>query len=550
MERVGVVSWPKEAEATYVAEGYWREQPLGALLWQWADSWGDRTALVDGERRLSYRELAVTADALAENLAAQGLADGDNLLVQLPNGWELVVLLLACFRIGVAPVMMLPAHRDYELSGVGAHTRVAAIAVPDVNRDYDHQALAARVATGFDWPCRILVAGSDVRPGNVDLRALAVVEGDVEARRRRLDEVAPKPGDVALFLLSGGTTGLSKVIARTHNDYEYNARQSGLVCGLDQDTVYLVALPAGHNFPLASPGILGTLLVGGRVVMLPTPSPRTAFATIARERVTTVAAVPAVVQHWTTAVAELEPDLSSLELVQVGGSLFAPEDQRRAVKELGCHVQQSFGMAEGLLNYTRFDDDPEVVATTQGRPISPHDEILIVDEDGHAVAPGEPGELLTRGPYTPRGYFAAPEHNARAFTADGWYRTGDVVRIDPASGNFVVTGRIKDLINRGGEKISADEVERLVLLLDQVAEAAAVAAPDPAMGERVCLFVTLHAGGELGLDDLKRLFAEHAMAAFKVPERLEIIAEMPYTAVGKIDKKVLRQLAAAVPAGS
>ncbi|MFI5528784.1 (2,3-dihydroxybenzoyl)adenylate synthase [Kitasatospora sp. NPDC051853] len=549
MERVGVVSWPKEAEVTYVAEGYWREQPLGALLWQWAEERGGRIALVDGERRLSYRELAETADALAENLAGQGLKDGDNLLVQLPNSWELVVLLLACFRLGVAPVMMLPAHRDYELSGVGGHTRVAAIAVPDLCRGYDHQALAARVSAGFDWPCLTLVSGTEVNPGNVDLRSLTAVTGDVAARRARLDAAAPNPGDVAVFLLSGGTTGLSKVIARTHNDYEYNARQSGAVCGLDEDTVYLVALPAGHNFPLASPGILGTLMVGGRVVMLPTPSPRTAFATIARERVTTVAAVPAVVQHWTTAVAEFEPDLSSLKLVQVGGSLFAPEDHHRAVKELGCHVQQSFGMAEGLLNYTRFDDDPEVVATTQGRPISPHDEVLIVDEDGRPVPAGESGELLTRGPYTPRGYFNAPEHNARAFTADGWYRTGDVVRIDPASGNFVVTGRIKDLINRGGEKISADEVERLVLLLDHVAEAAAVAAPDPVMGERVCLYVTLHPGGALELDDLKQLFARHQVAAFKVPERIEVVAEMPYTAVGKIDKKVLRQLAAAVPAG-
>jgi 2,3-dihydroxybenzoate-AMP ligase len=378
---------------------------------------------------------------------------------------------------------------------------------------------------------------------------MADPSGDVAERRRQLDDAAPAATDVALFLLSGGTTGLSKVISRTHNDYEYNARRSGEVCLFGPDTVYGVALPAGHNFPLGSPGLLGTLLVGGRVVLLRTPSPASAFETIARERVTTVAVVPAVAQRWTMAAEELRPDLSSLRQVQVGGSLFAPEHARRAREVLGCWVQQSFGMAEGLLNYTRVDDDEEVTATTQGRPISPHDEIRIVDEDGRPVPEGEPGELLTRGPYTPRGYFNAPEHNARAFTPDGWYRTGDVVRLHP-SGNFVVSGRNKDVINRGGEKVAADEIERLVQLLPEVAQAAAVPYPDPELGERVCMFVALRPDTSLTLDRLRELFTAHSVAAFKVPERLEVVADMPYTAVGKIDKKTLRDWARAAVEGS
>ena len=545
MHRDGVVPWPKDAEACYIAEGYWRGRPLGDLVWEWAETYGDRIALVDGPRRLSYRRLAASADALAENLAKIGLNDGTTSLSSCPTAGSWCVLLLGCFRLGVAPVMMLPAHREHELVGVGRHTTVAAIAVPDFARGYDHQRLAANVVEKLDWPCGILVAGDQVRLGNQDLRSMMVADGDITARRKRLDRVAPSAVDVALFLLSGGTTGLPKVISRTHNDYEYNARCSGEVCGFGPDTVYLVALPAGHNFPLGSPGLLGTLMVGGRVIML--PSPTTALETIVRERVTTVAAVPALVQRWTAAAEEHQPDLSSLRHVQVGGSLFAPEHARRARKVLDCFIQQSFGMAEGLLNYTRIDDDDEALETTQGRPISPHDEILIADPDGNPVPAGEVGELLTRGPYTLRGYFEADDHNARAFTSDGWYRTGDLVRMPP-SGNFVVSGRSKDVINRGGEKIAADEVERVVQFLPQVAEAAAVAYPDAELGERVCLFAVLRHQHRLTLADVAQVFADRWVAAFKIPERLEIVDTMPYTPVGKVDKKVLRTMAADRPA--
>ena len=196
-------------------------------------------------------------------------------------------------------------------------------------------------------------------------------------------------------------------------------------------------------------------------------------------------------------------------------------------------------MAEGLLNYTRLDDAEDEIVETQGRPCSADDEIRIVDEEGRDVPPGEPGELLARGPYTIRGYYNVPEHNQRAFTPDGFYRSGDIVRLSPGS-NLVVEGRAKDLINRGGEKISAEEIENLVLGHPSVFNAAAVAMPDPVLGERTCVYVILRPGAGLTFQELVAFLQAQQIAKFKLPERLEVVASFPLTSVGKVSKKDLR----------
>lgn len=536
----GLVPWPDELVARNVARGHWRGLPLGAYLAERADATPDAVALVDGAVRLTYAELALRADGGADRLAGLGIGAGDRILVQLPNRWEFVVLTLGCMRLGAVPVMALPAHRRHELTALAELSEARAIAVPDRWRGFDHRALAHEVAAESPALEHVLVAGEHVDAESVDLGAICAPADDPAAARARLDARAPGGRDVAVFLLSGGTTGLSKLIPRTHDDYAYNVRASAELCGVDADTVYLVALPAGHNFALGCPGIVGALFAGGRVVLLDTPEPERVFATIAAERVTVVAAVPAVAQRW---IAYREEhggaDIGSLRLLQVGGARLAPEVARRVTPVLGCTLQQVFGMAEGLLNFTRLDDPEETVRETQGRPMSTDDEILVVDDDGVPVAAGEPGILLTRGPYTIRGYWRAPEHNARAFTPDGWYRTGDVVRVDP-SGNLVVEGRDKDMINSGGEKISAEEVENLVYQLPAVRIAAAVAMPDPVLGERVCVYATLRGGDTLSLDAVRSAMEAVGVARYKLPARLVVVDALPTTGVGKIDKKALR----------
>jgi 2,3-dihydroxybenzoate-AMP ligase len=237
--------------------------------------------------------------------------------------------------------------------------------------------------------------------------------------------------------------------------------------------------------------------------------------------------------------------LRTLQVLQVGGARLADELARRVGPLLGATLQQVFGMAEGLLNYTRLDDPDKVICGTQGRPLSQGDEVRIVDAAGNDLPDGTAGALLTRGPYTPRGYYRAPEQNARAFTADGWYASGDVVRRRP-DGNLVVEGRDKDMINRAGEKISAEEVENLIYRLPGVAQVAAVAAPDAELGERVCVFVVPRSGAVITLEAIRQGMAAAGAARFKWPERLEVVAELPVTKVGKLDKKVLRDRLAVV----
>ncbi|MFG3701451.1 (2,3-dihydroxybenzoyl)adenylate synthase [Micromonospora sp. NPDC047620] len=538
----GTVPWPEDLAYVYRTADCWRGRPLGAYLWDWADAWGDHVAVVDGDRRLTYRELAVLSDGLAEQLIEHGLRRGDSVLVQLPNCWEFVVVTLACFRAGVAPVMLLPQHRAHELTAIARHVEARALVVPDTWRGYDHQALADRVAAGLPDSAAVLVVGADVRPHNVDVRSLMRSCNDVEARRRRLDGLAPSAADVALFLLSGGTTAVPKVIARTHNDYEYNIRRSADVCQFNRQTVYLAVLPVGHNFPLANPGVLGTLHSGGRVVMLPSPRPEQAFAAIEAEGVTATSVVPAVAIRWMEAVDGSGRDLSSLRHIHVGGSMLSPEVAAAIGPALGCELQQVYGMAEGLVCYTPVNAPRSIANTTQGRPLSPFDELLVVHPmTGRPLPPGAVGELLIRGPYTPRGYYRAPEQNAVSYTPDGWYRTGDLVRITPR-GNLVVCGRVKDVINRAGEKISAAEIETLAQDIPDVAEAAAVSVPDAVVGERVCLVVRLHPGRELTLDRVAAALTERGLATFKVPERLVVLDDLPHTPLGKPDKKALRLL--------
>ncbi|WP_424188017.1 (2,3-dihydroxybenzoyl)adenylate synthase [Actinokineospora sp. G85] len=509
---------PELFAARYRERGYWTGARLGDLL----AGAPDAVAVVSGGQRLTYAELDARASRMAAGLLALGVGPGDNVVVHLPNTADFVVLSFALFRMGARPVYALPAHRRSEVEYLLAHSSAAAYVIPDRFAGFDYRELAAALP---DVP-RVLVSGD---PG--DFLALS----DVDADPVPLPE--PDPSSVALFLLSGGTTGLPKLIPRTHDDYAYNARASAEVAGLSASSVYLAALPVAHNFPLACPGILGVFSVGGTVVLAPSPSPSDAFPLIEGERVTVTALVPSLALLWLEAAKVVPRDLSSLRLLQVGGAKLKEEAARRVAPELGCALQQVFGMAEGLLCYTRLDDPDELVLASQGRPLSPDDEIRVVDGEGVEVAPGELGQLLTRGPYTLRGYYRAEEHNARAFTPDGFYLTGDLVRELP-SGHLVVDGRVKDVINRGGEKVSAEEVENHLLAHPLVHDAALVGVPDALLGERSCAFV-LARGDAPSLAQVTAFLRERGLADYKLPDRLEVLREFPYTAVGKVSKKAL-----------
>lgn len=540
----GIVPWPVDFANEYRARGYWQDRPLVDYIRDRAVEDPTAEALVDGDLRLSYAELMGRVDAAAGRLITAGLEPDDRILIQLPNGWQFVVLTLACFRSGVIPVMALPAHRTHELRYLIDHAEARAIAVAGVLRDFDHEGMAHELKNKCASLQIVLVSG--------DMRGEKSIALDPLLEDGKPTTVAsPSPDAVACFLLSGGTTGLPKLIARTHNDYACNVRETLRVSGFSRATRYLVVMPAAHNFPLACPGLLGALFAGGSVIMLPSPEPARALAAIRTESITDTAVVPAVAQKWIEYVTLNPSEIpSTLRNLEVGGSRMPDEIAARVRPVLGATLQQVFGMAEGLINMTRLDDPEEAIIHSQGRPVCDADELLVLDEDGNPVPAGIAGLLYTRGPYTPRGYYVAAEHNAGSFRADGgWYGSGDIVIVRP-DGNLTVAGRAKDIINRGGENISAEEIENFAYHHDGVELAAAVAMPDPAVGERVCLYVVVKAGATVALADIIRIMEQAGCARFKYPERLELASELPITKIGKIDKKQLRERIAKLLADS
>ncbi|MEV4441839.1 AMP-binding protein [Streptomyces sp. NPDC049577] len=520
----------------YREAGLWRPETVGALVLDRCRHRPEAWALVDGERRLTYGELEQAVHGAAARLRELGIAPGDRVAVQLSNRVEYVVLVLALMTLGAPPVLILPAFREHELDHILSVTRPVAFAVETGNRRFDQLGLARRLRERHDTLRLLLVRdGTGLGPGEEDLTELCRPRPDAVPQ-----PVTADPRDAAVFLLSGGTTGLPKAIPRTHEGYGYMIRTATEIAGVSEHTVNLAVMPATHGFVMNCPGVLGTLIAGGRVVLADPHSPRAAFELIEREGVTHCTLVPTLVLQWLAAAPGSPYDLGSLEVLQVGGSRLNADAASRVRPVLGATVQQCYGMSEGLLCFTRLDDPDEVLFHTQGRAAAPDDEIRVVDDHGMPVAPGGMGELLTRGPYTVAGYYRNAEATAGAFTEDGFYRTGDVVRLD-ADGNVVLEGRVRDTINRGGEKISAEELETIAQRHPAVAQAAGVAMPHPLYGEAVCLYVVTSGQEGVGLRELRRFLQEQGLAAYKFPERLEIVEALPLTGIGKIDKKALRQ---------
>ncbi|WP_432107631.1 (2,3-dihydroxybenzoyl)adenylate synthase [Streptomyces sp. AA1529] len=541
-------TWPEAESARYRAAGHWQGLTFGARLRQSAAAHGERVALVDGDRRWTYADLDAEADRVAHGLRSHGVGRGDRVVVQLPNRAEFVLVWFGLQRLGAIPVHAMPGHRRREIGHLVRVSGAVACVVPDRHARFDHRELMRSVRSehGPGRSPRVVVVVGDPgqESGFVSFEALRTASSSTPVSSSPdalqgpcADDGGADPADIALLLLSGGTTGLPKLIPRTHDDYAYNARACAEVCALGERTVYLAVLPIGFNFTFACPGVLGTLMAGGTVVVAPDPSPQTAFALVEREGVTLTSLTPPLVTHWVDEAASGAWDLGSLAVVQVGGARLPEEHARKLGPTLGGTVQQVFGMAEGLINLTRLDDSEDLVCATQGRPVSPDDEILVVDADGMPVPDGSPGELLARGPYTLRAYYRAEDHNRTAFTPDGYYRTGDVVRRLP-TGHLVVVGRIKDQINRGGEKIAAVEVEEQLLTHPAITAAALVGVPDERRGERTVAFVVC-TGEAPGAREVAAHLRERGLAEYKAPDQVVQVVDLPLTAVGKIDKAAL-----------
>ncbi len=540
----GYVPFPEEDVRRYKDAGYWEDITIGEHFDRWVSENADRPALAYGGNEVTYRQMDVYVTRLAHCMTRHGVRTYDRVCMQLHNVPELAYFVYACFQIGAIPICSLPTFRWSELSFL-AQESDATVFVTHAGKykDFEHEEFAEEIRQASPNLKYVFVKGTPSRPDMISIDEALQTEIDLKTAKEEIRRYKPDPMEPALFQLSGGTTGVPKIIPRSHNDYYYNAISSARALEFDNTTRALLVLPLMHNFPLVN-GLLGVHAVGGTVLLTESLAPESVLAAISQNKADILMTVP-VLLHRLLDLPEADRrkyDCSSLRRVLWGGNPIDPDVQMKFRETFQCDTDQTYGMAEGLICWTRASDPVETKLLKQGRPVSEADDVKVMDVNTKAeVSLGEIGECWVRGPYTLRGYYKSPERNKEVFSEEGYYKTGDLIKRDSV-GNITIAGRLKDCISRGAEKINAEEVEGHIEKFSKVKNVAVVAMPDKVMGERVCAFVVPRTGYTFTLEELQQfLLQEQKVARFKVPERLEFIDELPLTNVGKYEKKSLRE---------
>jgi 2,3-dihydroxybenzoate-AMP ligase len=537
----GVVPHPAATVDRYTATGTWGTHSLPTAFRQVVAIHAERTALITPDTRLTYRELDARSDAVAAGLLASGLLSGERVLLQLANSAAAVIAWYGLLKAGLIPVCTLAIHRRLEIEQIGRKSGAVAHLVQADFPSFDLVGLAQQVAGLLPAMRQLITVGA--APGTPGLRIEDLQDLEVRDKERaELLEIAESL-DVrgpAVLQLSGGTTGTPKIIPRLHAEYRYNADLTSICWGHTEQSVLAFGLPLAHNAALTN-GLHAAHGVGA-ALLLATPAADVMLPLMAEHGATWTMSPPGLAREY------LSHPAFDAAVAGIGTwVLTAARVPRPVFDELtgrGVHVTQAFGMSEGLFLFTPLDATSDLRAETVGTPISALDEVRVLRPGTEVeVAEGETGELAARGPYTIRGYLAEPDRNREAFTAEGFYRSGDLVRARRYDGvlSYSIEGRVKDLIDRGGEKINAEEVELLVAGHPAVAEIALVAMPDPRLGERSCAYVVPRdPQNPPTLADIRTYLEAEGLAKYKWPERLELIDALPRTPVGKVAKVTLR----------
>jgi non-ribosomal peptide synthetase component E (peptide arylation enzyme) len=523
---------------TYVDSGELAQTTLAESLCASFDAHSASVALYTSTGKLSYADLDSITDRLAAALLGLGLQPLDRVLFQSENCPELVYAVLACIKAGLIPVCTLAAHREHEIGYLGRHVDARAHIIQGSAGKFDLEAFALKMQEEIPTIHHVISLSGDVRPG---VHSLASLIDGVESgvARSALEGVGRDPFQVAIFQLSGGTTGTPKVIPRMQNDYLLNATLTRDILGFREDDVMLMPMPIMHNACMIC-CLLPALLTGAAFVIPSDQSAGSWANIIQRSKPSFIFLIRPLLPRF-EATLELVP--SALQHIRA----FWSADAARLIREkFDKPAYGMFGMSEGMNMYCREGDPEEALDWTVGRPMSRFDEVKLVKPgtEDVEVADGEIGELICRGPYTLSGYYNAPERNVEAFTAAGFYKPGDLMVRREISGNhyYAFAGRTKDVVDRGTEKINCEEVENAVSSHDAVAGCAVVGMPDPVLGERVCAYIVLRQGHVApDIPAMQQHLQGLGFAKFKWPERIEVIESLPLTKVGKLDKALLRE---------
>jgi 2,3-dihydroxybenzoate-AMP ligase len=519
---------------------WWAGLTFGDILDKAADIYPDKEALFDGEKRFTYSQVRDKVDRLGISLMALDLKPLDRAMVQLPNWHEFVFSYFALQKIGIIPILILPRHREYEINHIARLTEAVAWILPEKHKGANYGPIVQSVLKANHQLKYAIIVRGEGAEGSLRLHDLIDDTEPVEEDLQRLAQRRPDPMEVAHMGPTGGTTGLPKVVPRTHNDYlcrvEYLARSWEL--GSD-DTLLLVA-PVTHDLTF-SVGLCSAIFTFGRTVMLDDTEAESICRIIEEERVTAIAWTPTLAYRLLHYERLKDFNLGSLEKMYCGGGISSPEFIRTLSEKLGCQVLNGYGGTEGMSTLTRLPYDLERKCLTVGRPTCPYDVYRIVDTEGRKVPPNVPGELAVKGPGMFTGYYKMPVENAQAFDKEGFFRTGDQALMDNA-GDIVLTGRLKDIIVRGGENISPVEIENLIIAHPDVEAVAVIGMPDPIMGEKACAYIQPRQGKQILLEEIKAFLKTRGASVLQYPERVEIVDSLPVVGgKGLIDKKALRE---------
>lgn len=535
--------WDDVQASRWKASGQWEDLTLADRAQVMAHRTPQAVTHVCGDLKLTAGEAWTRSGRLAAALAAHGLCAGDVLAFQTPNWLEAVLIDLAACRLGLVLCPIVPIYRDREVELILADSHAKAIFVPQRFRGFDYREMMQRMRARLPQLQHVwTVQGEHGSPD--DLAALVQEEVPLPPFPR------VSPDAVKLILYTSGTTGRPKAVLHTHNSLARSARRAAAHWGIRAGDTTLMPSPVTHVTGFTY-GLELPFQEQVRTVLLDKWDAAQAADIIEREGVCFMLCATPFLQELLDLAEREQRPLPSMRTFPCGGAAVPPELIRRVSRVLGnCKAFRVYGSSEApviTLGYPGHGHE-RLAAETDGEVIDY--EVKLVDADGNAVAPGVEGEIRARGPGLFLGY-ADPADTAGAFDSEGYYCTGDV-GYRTAEGAIVFTGRIKDLINRGGEKISAKEVEDLLHQHPGVLQAAVVAMPHARLGETVCAYLIVKPGADVTLEAVSRTLAAAGVARQKCPEKLIVVYEFPKTASGKIKKDLLRQDAKqrSAPAGS
>ena len=535
----GVTPYREEDVAQYLNNKWWRGLTLGDLLDRAADMHPDREAFVDRTTRLTYGQARKKVDRLALGLIELGIEPLTRVMIQLPNWNEFVIAYFACQKIGAIPVLLIDRYRQYEINRLAGLTEAIAWIVASRHKKVDFKPIIADVLK--DNPAikiTITVRGEVDLPNCYSLEKISVADEPTTAQREALIRLRPDPMQVCHMGPTGGTTGNPKIVPRIHNSLTSGVESCAMSWGQHCEDINLIAGPIGHDLSFTK-GLLGSVITQGKAVLLDTTDIRKICETIEQEKITAIIWVPTLAQKLVEFEDLDKYDLHSLKKMHSGGGASHRKLVKQVMEKLNMRFYNGYGGTEGMTCITRSVDDYETICCTVGRPTFPYDIYKVVDISGNSLPPNTPGELLVKGPCVFSGYYNNAEENALVFDNDGFFRTGDVATINE-KGYISLTGRVKEMINRGGESISATEIEKLINRHPDVAVVAVIAMPDPLMGERACAYIQPEKGAQLTFDGIIGFLKDQNASVLQLPERIEFVDAMPYTAAQKLNKQALR----------